>query len=94
MLSNPSHKTVEQIDFSRGVMQNIGFKEWVPYVKAKSTQAPYDTSFERGLEELYTACLEDMKRATRKYVRCAVLHWGFFLHFRIEFLFRIANLVS
>lgn len=52
------------VDLTRGIWQSIGFKEFQPYLQAR-TDAVDDTEVEKSRLE----CLEDMKTATRRYAR-------------------------
>lgn len=54
----------ETVDFTRGIWQSIGFKEFQPYLDALREEA--------GQEEVAAVkfkCLEDMKTATRRYAK-------------------------
>lgn len=65
----------EEVDYTKGILQTIGFKEFLPYL----TQ--FDRSEDNLLEEFFngtcdkqplslpilTSCLEDLKLATRRY---------------------------
>lgn len=55
----------ETIDFTRGIWQSIGFKEFQPYLRAADASSASDPA----VEELYTASLEDMKASTRQYAK-------------------------
>jgi hypothetical protein len=64
-----------ELDFTRGVLQNIGIKEMFPFIRAKYA---HDTGAngdprpgEQALANLHAECVEGMKRATRRYVRYA-----------------------
>lgn len=64
---------VTQADFTVGALQNIGFKELYPYLLARYTAARAAGQEEEtaggDMEMLLAECIENMKRATRKYVR-------------------------
>ena len=52
---------------ARGLLQSIGFKEWLPYLE----------EWHKGAEltpDLINACIEKLKRQTRNYARCQ-LSW-------------------
>lgn len=58
----------EPVDFSRGIWQSIGFKEFRPYLQALENHSVTNTE----LEQLKMDCLEIMKRATRRYAKYQV----------------------
>ncbi|KAF3760159.1 tRNA isopentenyltransferase [Cryphonectria parasitica EP155] len=57
-------QAAESVDFTRGIWQSIGFKEFQPYLRAveNGMDGP-------DLESLKLECLEKMKTATRRYAR-------------------------
>lgn len=60
-------KLGEPVDFTRGIWQSIGFKEFQPFLKAVK-----DGVDGEELAELRVRCLEDMKTATRRYAKYQV----------------------
>lgn len=54
----------EAVDWTRGIWQSIGFKEFQPYLKALDDGVTGDE-----LEQLRQSCLESMKTATRRYAK-------------------------
>ncbi|KAK2602582.1 hypothetical protein N8I77_009100 [Diaporthe amygdali] len=57
-------KSGEPVDFSRGIWQSIGFKEFQPYLGAVERGADA-----KDLEKLRLECLEVMKTATKRYAK-------------------------
>ncbi|KAF5506106.1 tRNA dimethylallyltransferase [Colletotrichum siamense] len=57
----------EEVDYTRGIWQSIGFKEFEPYLKALNN--PDQTTEPAALESLKGTCLEDMKASTRQYAK-------------------------
>ncbi|KAK1995906.1 tRNA isopentenyltransferase [Colletotrichum falcatum] len=56
-----------EVDYTRGIWQSIGFKEFSPYLKAlNASDPPADPS---ALEALRTTALEEMKTSTRQYAK-------------------------
>ena len=55
---------MSQINFSRGIFQSIGFKEFSPYVDKLSAQ-----SASSELEPLLATCVHEVKASTRRYAR-------------------------
>ncbi|KAM0328757.1 hypothetical protein ACHAQA_005170 [Verticillium albo-atrum] len=57
----------EEVDYTKGIWQSIGFKEFQPYLKAiEGTPADSD------VEGLKAQSLEDMKTSTRRYAKSQV----------------------
>ncbi|KZL71957.1 tRNA isopentenyltransferase [Colletotrichum tofieldiae] len=57
----------QEVDYTRGIWQSIGFKEFSPYLKAlNSSDPPTDPS---ALEALKATGLEEMKTSTRQYAK-------------------------
>ncbi|KAI3400238.1 hypothetical protein diail_4123 [Diaporthe ilicicola] len=54
----------EPVDFSRGIWQSIGFKEFQPYFQAVESGADV-----KDLGKVKLECLEVMKTATRRYAK-------------------------
>ena len=52
------------VDLTRGIWQSIGYKQLVPYLLAQEEGKDGDE-----LEQIKTACLEDMKAGTRQYAK-------------------------
>ncbi|KAF9874884.1 hypothetical protein CkaCkLH20_07578 [Colletotrichum karsti] len=57
----------EEVDYTRGIWQSIGFKEFTPYLKALNN--PEEANDAAILESLKAAGLEDMKTSTRQYAK-------------------------
>lgn len=57
----------EPVDFTRGIWQSIGFKEFQPYLEASRAEA-----HSPELADLKVNCLASMKTATRRYARYQV----------------------
>lgn len=65
---NPLVEASAEGQFTRGIMQAIGFKELYPYVSAEG--APRDAAGAAGaLAELQRQCVERLKTSTRQYAR-------------------------
>mgnify|MGYP002403311456 CR=1 FL=1 len=63
-----------QLDYTRGILQAIGFKEFEPYLlqqcaDAEPTAKRLRASEEEEPENVLAVCVEQMKRATRRYAR-------------------------
>ncbi|KAM0276552.1 hypothetical protein ACHAQH_006653 [Verticillium albo-atrum] len=57
----------EEVDYTKGIWQSIGFKEFQPYLKAVS-----DTPEDAAVAKLKAQSLEDMKASTRRYAKSQV----------------------
>ncbi|WYZ38530.1 hypothetical protein EsH8_III_000444 [Colletotrichum jinshuiense] len=56
----------EEVDYTRGIWQSIGFKEFSPYLKALNSNPPADPA---DLSSLEATGLEEMKTSTRQYAK-------------------------
>lgn len=84
---NPNHNLMfnlfylfanSSVDYEEGVLQTIGFKEFIPYLKSfdkshdtlinRFVEAPETTSEPNGWKSL-VACLDELKLVTRRYSR-------------------------
>ncbi|KAJ0307546.1 hypothetical protein COL5a_000402 [Colletotrichum fioriniae] len=57
----------QEVDYTRGIWQSIGFKEFSPYLKALNTGDSATDS--ENLDALRAAGLEEMKTSTRQYAK-------------------------
>ncbi|KAL0943631.1 tRNA isopentenyltransferase [Colletotrichum truncatum] len=57
----------EEVDYTRGIWQSIGFKEFEPYLRALNS--PDQAADPTILESLEATGLEDMKTSTRQYAK-------------------------
>ncbi|TQN66903.1 TRNA dimethylallyltransferase [Colletotrichum shisoi] len=58
----------QQVDYTRGIWQSIGFKEFSPYLEALNTSGPSSTD-PSALDALKASGLEEMKTSTRQYAK-------------------------
>ncbi|KAF6826466.1 hypothetical protein CPLU01_09662 [Colletotrichum plurivorum] len=59
----------DEVDYTRGIWQSIGFKEFEPYLKALNNGDPAAATDAAALEALKAKGLEDMKTSTRQYAK-------------------------
>ncbi|OLN86922.1 tRNA dimethylallyltransferase, mitochondrial [Colletotrichum chlorophyti] len=60
------HAIGQEVDYTRGIWQSIGFKEFQPYLKALNSDSATDSA---TLESLHASGLEEMKTSTRQYAK-------------------------
>jgi tRNA dimethylallyltransferase len=69
LLANQHQCTIDQLDYTRGILQAIGFKEFKDYLSALEQSESNASKDEHKLSHLKESGLEEMKRNTRQYAR-------------------------
>ncbi|KAG9304130.1 hypothetical protein G9A89_019692 [Geosiphon pyriformis] len=62
----------EELDYTRGIWQAIGYKEFDPYLSAVEANKDSDQEIISKLENLKIYCIENMKAATRRYAKTQI----------------------